>query len=111
MEERRKSVRTELKAELLLERIDEKRGEKININISDLSKTGIGFSCEKALKIGAVYECYLTIWTKEVLHVVIEIVRERREPDGFHYGGEFIALSDADAARISIYQTFEEYKA
>ena len=29
---------------------------------------------------GAIYEAYLTIWTKEVLHAVVEIVRiEKKE--------------------------------
>lgn len=110
MEERRRNVRSELKAELLLERIDKKGEEKVNIKVSDLSKSGMGFICQQPLKVGTVYECHLTIWTKEVLHVVLEIVRERKDLDGYHYGGVFIALSDADAARISIYQTFEEYK-
>jgi len=110
MEERRRDIRTELKAELVLERIDKKGEEKVSIKISDLSKSGMGFVCQQRLKVGTVYECYLTIWTKEVLHVVLEIVREKNDLDGYHYGGVFIALSDADAARISIYQTFEEYK-
>lgn len=107
MEERRRDVRTELEAELLLERVDKKGEEKVGIKVLDLSKSGMGFVCRQALKVGTVYECRLTIWTKEVLHVVLEIVREKQEADGYHYGGVFIALSDADAARISIYQTFE----
>lgn len=110
MEERRRDIRTELKAELLLERIDKKSEEKVSIKISDLSKSGMGFVCQQRLKVGTVYECHLTIWTKEVLHVVLEIVRETNDLDGYHYGGVFIALSDADAARISIYQTLEEYR-
>ena len=41
--------------------------------------TGVGFICTEKLDIGAVYEGYLTIWTKEVIHCFIEVVRIVKE--------------------------------
>lgn len=110
MEERRRNLRTELAAELLLKRLDGGTGEKVNIRVCDLSKTGLGFVCDSELQKGAVYECFLTIWTKEVIHCCIEIVRVQKQEDIYHYGASFIALPEQDAYRIQVYQTLEEYK-
>lgn len=110
MEERRKNIRTELQAELLLKRIDQQTGEKVSIQIGDVSKRGIGFECGEVLEKGAVYECLLTIWTKEVIRSFIEIVRSDRAGGRYQYGGVFIGMNDMDAKRIELYQTIEEYK-
>lgn len=110
MEERRRSIRTELHAELLMNRLGTQTEEKVIIQICDLSKRGIGFICEGQLEMGAVYECDLTIWTKEVIQVFIEIVRGEKLENGFRYGGSFVGMNDLDAYRIQVYQTVEEYK-
>lgn len=110
MEERRKNVRTGLQGELLLKRIDQETGERADISIIDVSKRGIGFICKKQLQTGKVYECSLTIWTHEVIQVLIEIVRAEKSEDGFQYGGTFIGMNDMDAKRIEVYQTVEEYR-
>lgn len=39
---------------------------------------------------------------------VIQIVRSEEKPDGFHYGGVFIGMTDTDALKIDIYQIFNE---
>lgn len=109
MEERRKSKRMELEAKLMVRRLDSDEKRAVVINISDVSRTGVGFSCPERLDIRAVYECYLTIWTKEVIHVFLQIVRSDVEgPESFHYGAIFIGLSEQDASRISVYEQFSE---
>lgn len=109
MEDRRKSLRTELESTLLMERLDSKEKEEVDISIFDLSQTGLGFTCKEPLMIGAMYDVYLTIWTKEVLHACIEIVRsEKKEEAVFHYGATFVGMSGTDASRIAIYQTIQE---
>ena len=60
---------------------------------------------DKPLQIGAVYEAFLTIWTKEVLHAFIEIVRIVKEDATYSYGGIFIGMPEMDAARIEVYDT------
>lgn len=109
MEDRRKSKRSELKSKLMLTRLDQ-QSEEVGIEILDLSKTGIGFLCDKKLDIGAVYEAYLTIWTKEVIHAFLEIRRIEKLDDGnYNYGAIFIGMPEMDAARIEVYQTVEEH--
>lgn len=107
MDERRKNKRIELEAKLLMKRLDSAgvSGE-VDIEVVDVSKTGIGFNCSTPLEIGAVYEANLTIWTKETIHAFIEIVRIIKENNGtFSYGGIFIGMPEMDAARIMVYDT------
>lgn len=106
--ERRRSKRTELKAKLLIKRLDSGARDEVEVDIFNLSKTGIGFHCKELLEIGAVYESYLTIWTKEVIHTFIEIVRMEKEPDTVQYGGIFIGTSETDLQRIEVYNYVSE---
>lgn len=110
MEEKRKSKRTELLSKIIMKRLDGSKVEEATIDITDVSKTGVGFSSSKVLTIGAVYEAYLTIWTKEVIHAFLEIVRIEKNGAEFSYGAIFIGMPEMDAARIETYQTVEENK-
>lgn len=109
MEDKRKSVRTTLNSRLVIKKVGANSvGDEVFIDVTDVSKTGVGFSCNQPLEIGGVYEAYLTIWTKEVLHAFIEIVRIEKLDDIFSYGGIFIGMPEMDAQRIEVYQTVAE---
>lgn len=108
MEERRRHKRTQLSAELVLKRIDGEEEELVEIAVTDVSRSGVGFFCSEPLAIGTVYECYLTLWTKEVLHTFLRIVRIEMEENDFSYGAVFVGMSETDAARIEAYQTINE---
>ncbi len=105
MEERRHSKRMELVSRLVVKRLDTNEEKELEIEISDVSKTGIGFNCNEALTIGAVYEGFLTIWTKEVIHAFIEIVRIEKKEETYDYGGIFVGMPELDAKRIEVYET------
>lgn len=108
MEERRRSKRTELHSVLVIKRLGSQDEQEVTIEINDISKTGVGFICEEPLAIGNVYESYLTIWTKEVLHAFLRIVRIEMIDGEFHYGAVFIGMPEMDAARIEVYQTIND---
>lgn len=108
MEERRKSKRMELQSKLIMKRLDGGENKEVTIDIIDVSRNGVGFSCKEALNIGAVYESYLTIWTQEVLHAFLQIVRIELQNDGYSYGALFIGMPEMDASRIEVYQTISE---
>ena len=108
MQERRKNTRTELKSTIVVKRLDSNEKQEITIEIEDVSKNGIGFTCVEPLSIGNVYESYLTIWTKEVLHAFLQIVRIEMKGKEFQYGAVFIGMPEMDAARIEVYQTINE---
>lgn len=112
MEERRKNHRMNLASRLVMKRLDDPvQGEDVAIEVTDVSKSGVGFTCTEILTIGAVYESFLTIWTKEVLHAFLEIVRiEKKEDAAFEYGAIFIGMPEVDAARIETYNTVESMK-
>ena len=81
---------------------------EVSIEIVDVSKTGIGFNCTEALQIGEVYESFLTIWTKEVIHALLQIVRIELNTDGYSYGAVFIGMPEMESARIEVYQTVND---
>ncbi len=108
MEERRKSKRTKLQSKIVLKQINGEAEEEVDIQVVDVSKSGVGFNCDRVLSIGAVYEAYLTIWTREVLHAIVEIIRIEKKEDTIAYGAIFVGMPEIDAMRISLYQTMEE---
>lgn len=107
-QERRKTKRTDLSSKLVIKRLDGEGGREATISISDVSTTGVGFDCSEVLQIGEVYEAYLTIWTKEVIHAFLQIVRIELKGDMYGYGAIFIGMPEMDSARIEVYQTFNE---
>ena len=108
MEERRKNKRTSLNSSIILKRLDDGRDEEVDIEVMDVSKTGVGFTCTEPLTIGAIYESFLTIWTKEVLHAILEIIRIEKKGNTISYGAIFVGMPEMDACRIETYQTVED---
>lgn len=106
MEERRRNRRMELSCKLIVKRLDGNVNEEVDITICDISKSGAGFVSDKLFDIGAVYEAYLTLWTKEVIHAFIEIVRIEKSGQDYVYGGIFVGMPQADVQRIEVYETF-----
>lgn len=106
MKERRKSRRMELLSQLLIKSLNGPKNEEVAIEVSDVSKTGIGFNCDRQLAAGVVYEAHLTIWMREKLHVFLEIIRtENLEENRYKYGAIFIGMSEMDSKRIEVFDT------
>lgn len=110
MEEKRRSKRIVLDANLIMKRIDSGKDDKIPVEIQNLSKTGIGFKCGKLLEINSVYEAELTIWTKEVIHTFVNVTRLDNSGDDNIYGATFVGMTETDACKIDIYDMFETAK-
>lgn len=104
-DERRKQQRLDLTSRLVIKRLDDNSVSEVAIEVADVSKTGVGFTSTEALSIGAVYEGFLTIWTKETIHAFMEIVRIEKKAELFEYGAIFIGMPEMDAGRIEVYQT------
>lgn len=108
MTERRRNKRTDMPSKLIMKRLDDNTGNEVTINILDVSKSGIGFQCGEVLQIGEVYEAHLTLWTHEVLHALLRIVRIELRVGGYDYGAIFVGMGEADLSRIETYQTVSE---
>lgn len=107
MDDRRKNRRIEMESKLVVKRLDKADNavSEATINIIDVSKNGVGFTCDTTLDIGGVYEAYLRIWTQEVIHSFIEVVRIEKKGDDFEYGGIFVGMPESEAQRIGVYDT------
>ena len=78
MEEKRKNKRLDLDVNVQLERLDEDGVTTlkfVHVDVTDISKSGIGFDCKKKLEMNSYYDAKIQIWTKEVVDAVIQIVR------------------------------------
>ena len=101
MEERRRARRMRLESTITVRRIDSGIDEEVTIEIKDISKSGIGFFCTEILEVGSIYQSSIIIWTKEIIPVLLKIVRE------VDYGAEFMGLSEIDMFRIAVYEELE----
>ena len=108
MDERRKAKRMDLQAKILLKKLDGTSTE-VEIEILDVSQSGIGFICDTKLNIGEMYDTDLKIWTGDIIHAIIEIVRKNGDDDSAIYGGHFVGMPEADWCRIRVYETYQEY--
>lgn len=108
MEEKRRNKRTAMNSKLLMKHLGGDDHTEVDIEILDLSKGGVGFKAKEELKMGEVYEAHLRIWTKEVIHAFLQIVRIKETETGYVYGAVFIGLTETDAARIEVYQTIND---
>lgn len=110
MNERRKSKRLAMSGKLIMKAlVNNGESSEVAIDIQNCSRHGLGFNCSKQLMIGDNYQAELTIWTKEVINVFLQIVRsEKLEDDIYNYGCIFIGMPDSDRQRIAVYETVEE---
>lgn len=108
MDERRRRKRTDLDAQLKIKRADGSRIAEVEIDVVDVSITGIGFTCKEELELGVIYEGTLTIWTKEKIKVFLDIVRRHEKDGSINYGADFVGLPDLYKRKIGVYQTVEE---
>ena len=110
MDEKRRTKRSSLNAEVELKKVDsEESGKKILVEITDVSKNGIGFLTREQLLIGDIFESKIKLWTKASIDAILKIVRARDNEDGtFQYGCIFVGMPDQETMRILIYQLFRE---
>ena len=94
MDERRKNKRTNMPSKLVIKRLDGDDDRQVSVVITDVSKGGIGFECTERLQVGEVYEAFLKIWTKEVIHAILRIVRMNQKGEGYSYGTVFVGMPD-----------------
>ena len=60
------------------------------------------------LEVGSYYDTRISLFSREMIDAVLEIVHVEEQEKGYYYGGEFIGISDSDAVKIDIYQVFHD---
>lgn len=106
MKEKRDGRRMSLAARLLIKNMndDSAKEEEVEIEVLDVSKSGVGFLCGTPLSVGAVYEAFLKIWTDEVIHAFLKVVRiEQTEEGRYMCGTIFIGMPEMNTKRIEVY--------
>ena len=74
MEERRRHKRLDLEVMVELERLDEESVttlKYVHVEVTDISRSGLGFKSKADLEIGSYYDTRIQIWTKEVVDAVL----------------------------------------
>ncbi len=107
--ERRKEPRYDLAVKITMSRLDKQNDERIQVEVLDISRTGIGFLSGQELENGAVYQAEIKIWTGDTIKAFIEVVRVSRQEGGTIYGGIFIGMPESDWCRIVVYETYQEF--
>lgn len=111
MEEKRKHKRLDLDVNVQLERLDEDGVttlKYVHVDVTDISRSGLGFRAKKDLELHTYYDTKIQIWTKEVVDAVVEIVRKVEKDGEYQYGCVFVGMTDTDALKIDIYQIFND---
>ena len=111
MDEKRRFKRLDLDVKIETSRIDEGAATTIrmvDVKVTDISREGIGFISPEKMEVGAIYNAELKIWTKETLHSILKIVREKDVDGGHSYGAIFVGMNESDALKIQIYEMLEE---
>ena len=107
MEEKRKYSRTDLAEKVTLSVLSaDGANREIEVTITDVSETGIGFTCHEQLMIGDCYKGNVVIWTHERIEVILKIVRSSVIGAAYEYGAIFVGMENSSSLRIKIYQLF-----
>ena len=107
MQEKRKSKRFVLEANIAMERVDGSKNRLVPVKVVDVSATGIGFSCTEILEMHSVYRMSLKIWTGDTIEAFVNLLRFDNSGEENVYGGEFIGMTEADAAKFNIHELFD----
>ncbi len=114
MDEKRRFKRLDIEVGVVLEQISEGNittTRTAKVDVTDISRTGMGFVCDQDLEIGSYFDVKMQIWTGEHIDTVIEIVRRKDEDDAHHYGAVFVGMTDVDALKVQIYEMVSEQQA
>lgn len=98
MEDKRKNPRMEISLELSISSLFKQDNDSIDIDspikITDISKGGIGFTCQSFLPIGYYFNAAIQMGNQSSrLYCVVRIIRNQLVSDAYHYGCEFVGMA------------------
>lgn len=108
MEEKRKFKRLPLKLELTISDLFKQDYQEISdlntsIEVHDISKSGLGFTCNQELPIGFYFDAKIQLTDDKHFFAVLKIVRVDKLDSRFWVGCEFVGLADVLSSRIDEY--------
>lgn len=110
MKDRRKSMRYPTEISIRIESLYKQDYVEIdNINedivVTDVSKTGVGFSSAHELPLDYYFNARITFDDDRFFYSVLKIIRIIPAEDVIHYGCEFVGLAEILALTIDDYAT------
>lgn len=110
MKERRKHERLPLSLELEVNKLFKQDNEIIDdinaeIEVVDISKTGIGFVSEAEFPLDYYFNAKIEFDEKKFFYCVIKIIRAFDRDDKRFYGCEFIGLAEFLSDKVDEYQS------
>ena len=116
--EKRRAKRVDVNAVISINRLDNgeylhyEDSKKINVNIIDVSETGISFSTQEPIEINSYSNTDLDFDGCARIKAVVQIVRkDDSNPNNIIYGGRFIGISTEDQFKLSVFRIVSENKA
>lgn len=106
--ERRKYERLPIDCNLKVSKLFKQAVDKVElvdaqINVTDISKGGIGFTSKNVLPIGCYFDATIGLDEKEYFRCVVKVVRCMEIDSGFFYGAEFVGLAGFLAHKVEKY--------
>lgn len=99
MNERRKHKRVPLKLQLDITSLFKQSNiviDKVNesIDVSDISKSGLGFTSKHDLPIGYYFDAKIQLTNEKFFYSVLKIIRSHKDNDKYFIGAEFVGLAE-----------------
>lgn len=111
-QERRKTNRLPIDVKISLKAVGiGSQGEvnDLSVDVVNISRGGIAFVSSAKLSMNTYFDTTITLWTKEKIDTVVEIMRmEDVGDDGTLYGCRFIGLQSSEQLKIQIYEMVSE---
>lgn len=109
MSEKRRAKRLPVDITLRVETLykqDNVKLEAVNetIEVTNISKTGVGFISLTELPLGFYFNARITIDDEKFFYSVLKIIRKDVEGDHWHFGCEFVGLADVLSGCIDDYE-------
>lgn len=109
MSEKRRAKRLPVDITLRVETLfkqDHVKLEEVNetIEVTNISKTGIGFSSKTEMPLDFYFNVKITIDAEKFFYSVVKIIRKDFVEDHWHIGCEFVGLADVLSGCIDDYE-------
>lgn len=109
MSEKRRAKRLPVDITLKVESLykqDHIKVDSVNktIEVTNISKTGIGFRCDTELPLDFYFNAKITIDSEKFFFSVLKIIRKDFTEDSWHFGCEFVGLADVLSGCIDDYE-------
>jgi len=109
MSEKRRAKRLPVDIVLQVESLFKQDYVKLNevnetIEVTNISKSGIGFRCKSEMPLDFYFNAKITIDDEKFFYSVVKIIRKEQKGDHWYLGCEFVGLADVLTGCIDDYE-------